>query len=138
MELFLQFVIAKWYLFGAFLFVAALLFQFERRQSGPSVTPNQLSTMVNQRDAVVLDIREHNDFKNGHIPGSINIPLAKIGERVAELHKSREKPVIVVCKMGQSATSVTKRLKEDGFAEVYRLGGGLLEWQSSNLPLVRS
>lgn len=138
MELFFQFVVAKWYLFGALLFVAALLFKHESRRSGPSVTPNQLSTMVNQRDAVVLDIRDHNDFKTGHIPGSLNIPTAKLEERMAELEKSRDKPVIVVCKMGQTATGVSKRLKESGFSEVYRLGGGLLEWQGSNLPVVRS
>jgi len=138
MDLFLQFVAAKWYLFAALFFVAVMLMRHEGRKGGVAVSPSQLSRLVNQQDAVVLDIREHNEFRQGHIAGSINIPYAKINERIAELDKKKDVPVILVCKMGQTAGSVSKTLKEKGFEAVYKLGGGVMEWQGQNMPLVRS
>jgi len=138
MELFLQFVVAKWYLFAGWLLVLSLLFVHERRKGGVAVTPAQLTALVNQKEAVVVDVREAGEFRQGHIVGSINLPHTKVVERVAELERYRDRPVIVVCKMGQHSGGVSKALKEKGFEQVYRLSGGMMEWQNSQLPLVRS
>jgi len=138
MELFFQFIVAKWYFFAA---VATLLFMLlghERRKGGVSITPAQLTAILNREDGVVLDLRDAADFRQGHIVDSVNLPFSKLGERIAEIERYRDKPVIVVCKMGQSAGAATRTLKEKGFEKVYRLGGGIMEWQASQLPLVRS
>ena len=73
-----------------------------------------------------------------HIVDSLNVPLAKLPERIAELERYRDKPVVLVCKFGQSASGASKTLKEKGFTKVFKLGGGISEWQGSQLPLVRS
>ena len=78
------------------------------------------------------------DYRQGHIVESINLPLAKLPERIAELERYRDKPVVLVCKFGQSANGAAKSLKENGFTRVFKLGGGISEWQGSQLPLVRS
>ena len=138
MELFAQFVIAKWYLFTAFAVLLALLLAHENRKGGASLSPNQLTDMVNREDAVVLDLRDSGEYRQGHIVSSINMPFGKLSERVAELERYRERPVVVVCKMGHHSGAVAKTLKEKGFSRVYRLGGGMSEWQASQLPTVRS
>lgn len=138
MELFLQFVVAKWYLFAGWMVVLWLLLVHERRKGGAAVTPAQLTALVNQKDAVVVDVRESGDFRQGHIVDSVNLPHTKLVERIAELERYRERPVIVVCKMGQHSGGITKTLKERGFEQVYRLSGGMTEWQNSQLPVVRS
>ncbi len=137
MELFVQFVVLKWYLFTAAAALIAMLLVHENRRGAPAVSPVQLSSMVNRDDAVVLDLRDANEYRAGHIVDSVHMPFGKLSERIAELERYRDRPVIVVCKMGHHSGAVAKTLKEKGFAQVYRLGGGMLEWQSAQLPLVR-
>jgi rhodanese-related sulfurtransferase len=138
MDLFIQFIGAKWYLFTAAIVLLLLLMNHERRKGGASITPAQLTMLVNQHEGIVVDLREAGDYRQGHIADSINLPYTKLAERVAELDRHREKPVVLVCKFGQSAGPAAKTLKEKGFAKVFKLGGGISEWQGSQLPLVRS
>jgi rhodanese-related sulfurtransferase len=86
----------------------------------------------------VLDLRDAGEFRQGHIIDSVNMPFGKLKERIAELERYRDTPVVVVCKMGHHSGAVARTLKEKGFSRVYRLGGGIVEWQSAQLPLVRS
>jgi rhodanese-related sulfurtransferase len=138
MELFLQFVVFKWYLFGALAVLLGLLIAHESRKGGAALSPAQLTDLVNREEAVVLDLRDANEFRQGHIVSSINMPFGKLSERIAELERYRDRPVVVVCKMGHHSGAVAKTLKEKGFERVYRLGGGILEWQGANLPTVRA
>lgn len=137
MELFFQFVLAKWYLFTAAMVLMALLIAHESRKGAASVTPAQMTALVNREDALVLDLRDTAEYRAGHIVDSVHMPFAKLSERVAELERYRDRPVVVVCKMGHHSGAVAKTLKEKGFERVYRLGGGMIEWQSAQLPLVR-
>jgi rhodanese-related sulfurtransferase len=137
MALFLQFVVAKWYLVATAVALLLLLVAHERRRGVPGLSPAQVVTLVNQKDAVIVDVRDNAEFKQGHIVNSSNIPHGKLGERLAELAGYRERPVVLVCKMGHHSGEIAKSLREKGFAEVYRLQGGIMEWQSSQLPLVK-
>ena len=138
MELFLQFVVAKWYLFGALFALLGLLLAHEARKGAAALSPARLTELVNREEAVVLDLRDANDYRQGHIVSSINMPFGKLSERIAELERYRDRPVVVVCKMGHQSGAVARSLKEKGFAQVFRLGGGMAEWQSAQLPTVRS
>jgi rhodanese-related sulfurtransferase len=138
MDLFLQFLAAKWYLVGPWLVLIVMLIVLEQRRGGSSVSPAQLTDLVNREQGVVLDVRDAKDFRAGHIVDSIHIPHAKVPQQLGDLEKYRERPIVVVCKMGQSAGTVCRALKQGGFQRVYKLGGGLAEWQGSQLPLVKS
>lgn len=133
--LFMQFLVENWILAAAWMTLLYMILFHENRKAGKAVTPQQLSDMVNRQDAIVLDVRDHNEFRQGHITGSVNIPVRELDKRMVELAK--DKPVIVVCKLGQSANGASKQLKSSGFASVYKLGGGLAEWKAANLPLVQ-
>lgn len=133
----LEFVLQQWMLVGALLTLIALLIGFETRGGAKSVSPRQLSELVNRQQGVVLDVRDKNDFKAGHIVDAVNIPHTQIKERIGELNAHKGKPVIVVCKLGQHAGVVARSLQQAGFAPVYKLGGGIGEWQSEQLPLVK-
>ncbi len=94
--------------------------------------------MINRKNAVVVDVRERKDFDSGHIVDSLNIPLNKLKQRLSELGKHEQKPLIVVCKLGQHSGEAAKLLQEAGHDEVVRLTGGLSEWKAQSLPLVQS
>ncbi len=121
------------------IFIALLIafFMHERRQGGATVSPADLVNLINREEAVVLDVRDRKEFKEGHIVDSVNIPYASVDNSMQELEKFKERKVVIVCKMGQHSSAVGKKLKGLGFSEVQRLSGGISEWRSSNLPLVR-
>lgn len=125
-------------LVGAFLLVLVAWIAYEIRNSSASgVTASEATQLVNREDAVVLDIRETGDFKAGHIAGARNIPQSRLDDRLNELDKFKSKPVIVVCKHGQSSGVALAKLTKAGFERVLKLRGGMTQWQADGLPLVK-
>ena len=91
--------------------------------------------MINRDNALILDIREQKEFAQGHIAGAYNLPASVIEKKLSELTRYKTCPVVVVCKMGTSAGSVVKKLKNQGFEQVVRLAGGMAEWTAASLPV---
>ncbi len=91
--------------------------------------------LINHKNALILDVREKTEYEAGHILNSKHIPLGKLGERVGELGKYRERPVVVVCRSGQRSASACVFLGKKEFAQVFNLAGGVLAWQKASLPL---
>ncbi len=124
-------------LVGALAVAVGMLVQYESRKSGQSLSPQQAINMVNAEDGIFVDLREGGEYGKGHIANAVNIPAAKIDGRIAELEKYKEKPVVLVCKMGQTAGAVGKKLGQAGYGRVYRMSGGMMEWGQQQLPLVK-
>ncbi|MDN3555984.1 rhodanese-like domain-containing protein [Halomonas maura] len=125
-------------LVGAFLLVLIAWILYEVRNSTASgVSASEATQLVNREDAVVLDIRESGDFKAGHIAGARNIPQSRLDERMRELDKFKSKPIIVVCKHGQSSGVALAKLTKAGFERVFKLRGGMTQWQADSLPVVK-
>ena len=91
--------------------------------------------LLNHKNALVLDVREKSEYDSGHILSSKLIPLGKLKERLGELEKYRERPVVVVCRSGQRSASACAMLGKQGFAQAYNLNGGIVAWQKASLPL---
>ncbi|MBL4827206.1 MAG: rhodanese-like domain-containing protein [Spongiibacteraceae bacterium] len=138
MALFIEFLNEQWMLVGGLVICLILLLQHESRKGGPSISPQQLISQVNHENAVVVDLRDPAEFRKGHIVDALNIPHAKLNERITELESYKDKPVILVCKLGQHSGTAGKALTEKGFDKVSRLSGGIAEWQNTQLPLVNS
>ena len=136
--MFLEFVLQQWPLVGALAVTVLLLIFHESRRAGATVTPQQLTNLVNQQQAAIIDLRDQAEFRKGHIVDAINIPYAKLGERSDELDKWRDHPLILVCKLGQYSSAAGKQLQQKGFKQVYRLSGGISEWQVAQLPLIKA
>ncbi len=136
MALFFEFLAQQWILVAALLAVIVMLIMHESRKSGPSVSPQQAINMVNAEDGVFLDLREAAEFKKGHIVGAINIPSTKLSTRLVELEKYKDKPIVLVCKMGQQSGAAGKQLKAENYTKVYKMTGGMMEWTNLQLPTV--
>ena len=109
----------------------------EGARGGKKISAQQTTNLINKQEAVVLDVRPANEFSNGHLPNAINIPIKDFNNRVKELKKHQSSPIIIICKSGQSAGTAGQILNKEGFEEIYRLKGGMFEWQSANLPMVK-
>ena len=138
MERLFEFIGNHPYLTGAFALLVALFVRNEVARGGRSVTPQELVNLVNRDGAVVIDVRDANEFSQGHIVDAVNVPHSALGNRVSELEKYKEKPVVLACKMGQHAGAAGTMLRKAGFQNVARLKGGVAEWRNQNLPMVRN
>ncbi len=134
---FLEFVGNHWALSSMWLItIGALIFYYQRTTS-KAVGPQAAVMLINRSDGVVVDVRDKKEFESGHIVESINIPLIKLEQRITELNKHKEKPVIIVCKMGHQSTDACSKLQQAGFSQVVKLAGGLAEWKAQSLPLIQ-
>lgn len=138
MELFVEFLGQQWMLVIALMMMVAMLMFHESQKSGQSVTPQELVVLMNKKQAVVVDLRDSNDFRAGAITDAINIPFAKLAASVGELENHNNVPIVLVCKLGQHTGAAGKILKANGFDDVYRLSGGMSEWGNSRFPTVKS
>jgi len=94
--------------------------------------------LINHKNALVLDVREEGEYKLGHILNSTLVPLGKLNERIGELEKYREQPIVVVCRTGNRSGAACAALGKHGFAQAYNLVGGVTSWQKANLPLEKA
>jgi rhodanese-related sulfurtransferase len=110
--------------------------EFSRRLSGmKSVGPTEAIQISNRQQGIFLDIRDEADYQAGHIPEAVHIPLKQLAERVGDLDKHKNCPVIAYCRSGSRAGGAGSILKKHGFENVYNLGGGIMAWQNANLPV---
>jgi rhodanese-related sulfurtransferase len=120
----------------AFVSGGMLLWPLVRRTTGgPWVNPTQATQLINREEALVVDVREANEFATGHVLGAKNVPLARLEASGAELTKRKDRPVIVYCDGGDRAAKAAATLKKQGFARVMNLSGGIGAWQQAGLPV---
>jgi rhodanese-related sulfurtransferase len=102
---------------------------------GAEVGPSEAVMLINRKDAVVLDVREDSEFAAGHINNARHLPEKQLTDRMKELEKLKNKPVIVSCASGRRAAVVADSLRKQGFADVVALRGGISAWQQAGMPL---
>ncbi len=133
----MDFVVEQWPLFSVLAVLVAAFLVLESRKGGSVVSHHQATRLLNQGEAVVVDVRDSAEYKAGHIIDAINIPFSSLAKKHDQLDKHKTKQIIVVDKMGQHASSAGKLLRDKGF-NVVRLQGGISEWTQQNLPLIKA
>lgn len=118
----------------AMLVVAIVLLIRSYMNEGDSVDASEAVRLINQEDAIVIDVREKAEFDAGHINSSIHVPLSQVPKRLSELQKHKGKAVIVSCRSGSRSGVAARQLRKGGFEKVYNLRGGLLGWEQAKLP----
>ena len=91
--------------------------------------------LINHKNALILDVREQGEYEAGHILNAKLIPLGKLKERMGELERHKDQPIVVVCRSGNRSGTACFLLGRQGFSQAYNLAGGVQAWQKSNLPL---
>jgi rhodanese-related sulfurtransferase len=113
----------------------SLLWPMLAKQSGNHIGPAEATQLINREDAYILDVREAGEYAAGHLPEAKNIPTGKLVERVAELEKFKDKPIIVCCASGIRSNKACDELKKLGFEKLYSLSGGVDAWVGAGYPI---
>jgi rhodanese-related sulfurtransferase len=83
-------------------------------------------------ESYLLDVREDDEWAAGHIEGATHIPMSGLLARVGEVPKDGD--VVVVCKVGSRSAQVTAYLRQQGWANVRNLDGGVVAWVRAGKP----
>ncbi len=98
-----------------------------------SISPTQAQDMIKGNNPpIVLDVRQPDEFKGGHIAQAKHIPLDNLASRMSELPK--DKTILCVCRSGARSSMAARQLSSAGYT-VLNLSGGMMSWQSSSLPI---
>jgi rhodanese-related sulfurtransferase len=107
-----------------------------KRLSGiPQVGVAEAVTLINRRDAIVLDVREQSEHDKGRIANARLIPAGQLKTRVGELEKFKDRPILVHCATGNRSQGAAATLKGAGFKEVFNLQGGMGAWEQAGMPV---
>jgi len=132
-----EFAVNHLLLVAAFIGILAMLAGNELRHhfgKVRDVTPTEATRLINHENAVLVDIRNDKDYRDGHVVNAVHVTAEK-NEAVGKLEKYRDRPLIVCCRSGNQSRSLSAALSKKGFASVYNLKGGLHAWQQAGLPL---
>ncbi|MDO9107305.1 MAG: rhodanese-like domain-containing protein [Methylovulum sp.] len=98
-----------------------------------SVTPSEAASMQTAKAAVIVDVREDQEWQDQHIPGAIHIPLRQLKTRLAELNSYKHSAIITQCRSGKRSAQALEVLKSAGFTKAYTMSGGLTGWANEGL-----
>ena len=107
---------------------------FMPRSEG-ALKPAEVAQAIKEGIVVAVDTRDAAAFKRAHLPGATNLPIEEIENRLAELHMLTGQPVLY-CRSGDKSKEMAFKLAEQGVPVAF-LEGGLLGWESENLPIER-
>lgn len=128
------FVVAVFLVSGAMLLYPLVSRLFANAKE---VSAQDAVTLINRRDAVVIDVSDAGEYKTGRLPNAVHIPMKDLKARLKELEKHKGKPLIVSCKTGGRSLGAAGIVRDGGFAEVVALRGGVAGWAQANLPVER-
>lgn len=116
-----------------------LLLPFFKKSAGgvPNLSVTEAVSLINRNNALVLDVRETTEFVTGHIVDAKHIPLAMLAERINELKKYKDKPILVNCQRGMRSAKACDILRKAEFTQVHHLQGGIEAWLSAKLPVIK-
>jgi thioredoxin len=93
------------------------------------------SQLSSSDDKQIIDVRTLDEYNNGHIEGAILADISSNLFQEVATKLDKDKPVFVYCLSGGRSSSAASQLKEIGFKSITNLSGGMLAWQSANLPV---
>lgn len=102
-----------------------------------ALRPAEVTQLINQENALVVDLRDSSDFQKGHIAGAKNVQMSQFDPESKQLTPAKALPIVLVCQNGVTVDGAAKRLKKAGFERVHVLEGGIAAWQQAELPLVK-
>ena len=106
----------------------------EARASIKQIDADEARKMLNQPGTVLVDVRESDEWRQGHIPQAVAIPRGFLELRVEEKIPDHKAPVILQCASGTRSLLAARALREMGYENLYNLNGGFNTWKDRGFP----
>jgi rhodanese-related sulfurtransferase len=105
---------------------------------GGGLDPQTMVQLMNRDKAVVIDVCEPDEFANGHVIGSKNVPLGQLEDKLAQVVKNKSAQLVMVCQVGARSARAATTARKLGYENVQSLSGGLKAWQAASMPIEKA
>ncbi|MFA6921487.1 MAG: rhodanese-like domain-containing protein [Gallionella sp.] len=92
---------------------------------------------MKQQGALLLDVREPEEFSAVHVQDAKLIPLGELEARLPEIATYKDRPIVVMCRSGHRSARAVSLLKEAGYSQVSNIKGGITAWEKDGLQVIR-
>jgi rhodanese-related sulfurtransferase len=107
----------------------------DEAQAQPTIDVTETQRRLDSGAALLIDVREPEEWRDGHVPGAVHLPLGQLDARLSEI--PREQDILLFCRSGNRSGRATAALRSIGFTRVTNVSGGILAWTEQGLPLER-
>jgi sulfur-carrier protein adenylyltransferase/sulfurtransferase len=91
--------------------------------------------LIDSEAPLVLDVREQDEWDEGHLPGAVHIPRGNLESRIERAEPDRSRSIVVYCAAGNRSAFAAKTLEELGYEDVVSLSGGFTDWKRNGFPI---
>ncbi|MDH4151145.1 MAG: rhodanese-like domain-containing protein [Betaproteobacteria bacterium] len=104
-------------------------------RAGREVSVFEAVQLINRKDAVVIDVRDTGEYEAGHLANAKHVAEKQLTDRLQDLEKFKNRPMIVVCHSGMRSGTAVQVLRRSGFDQAVNMRGGIGAWQQAGMPL---
>jgi rhodanese-related sulfurtransferase len=134
-----KFIVDNWMLILIALSSGGMLaWPLLRGATAGSLTAQGAVQLINRERAVVVDVREPEEYAAGHVTGAKNVPLNQLEEKLGAAVKNKSVPLLLVCATGGRAQRAVAMAKKLGYEQAQAVAGGLKSWKEANLPVEKA
>ena len=135
----MQFIVDNWILILAACVSGGLLIwpMVAKSGLGGALSTTDAVRLINQEKAVLIDVREPEEFASGHAAGARNVPLGTL-DGAKGLPSNKALPLVILCATGARASRAAAQLRKAGYSNVRNLAGGIAAWREASLPIEKS
>jgi sulfur-carrier protein adenylyltransferase/sulfurtransferase len=98
------------------------------------VDASRARELLAEGDAAAVDVRERDEWEEGHIPGAVHIPRGSLEGRIERAVPDRAQPIVLYCSGGSRSAFAARTLEELGYENVASLAGGFTDWKRNGFP----
>ena len=135
----MKFIVDNWMLILIALSSGGMLaWPMVRGANAGSLTAQGAVQLINRERAVVVDVREPEEFAAGHVTGAKNVPLGQLEQKLTAAVKNKSLPLLLVCATGGRAQRAVATARKLGYEQAQAIAGGLKSWKDANLPVEKA
>lgn len=97
---------------------------------------NEAVRQMNREKAVLVDVREPQEFEGGRAVQARNIPLAELQAKLPTSIKNKKAPLLFICESGASSLKAVKLAQQLGYENAHSVAGGMEAWKKANMPVM--
>jgi sulfur-carrier protein adenylyltransferase/sulfurtransferase len=98
------------------------------------IDARRASDFLAAEEPLVVDVRERDEWEEGHIPGAVHVPRGSLESRIERVEPDRARPIVLYCSVGNRSVFAAKTLEELGYESVSSLAGGFTDWKRNGFP----
>jgi len=134
-----KFIVDNWLLIVIALSSGGMLaWPMVRGANAGSLTAQGAVHLINRERAVVVDVREPDEFAAGHVTGAKNVPLEQLEAKLTATVKNKSVPLLLFCATGSRAQRAVAMARKLGYEQAQAVAGGLKSWKAANLPVEKA